>query len=122
MGLDVGGIDGSCCADNAAGSTQRVENILPYALLAPAVEAVVNRCIGSIISGTIAPSGTCLQHMNNARNDPAIIHPMGTATTLWQPGLDPGPLFVTQPEQMLHDPILQREDQIESQLQQDGNP
>jgi hypothetical protein len=60
--------------------------------------------------------------MNNAGDDPAIIHPMSTATTLWQPRLDPSPLFVTQPEQMLHDPILLCEDKIESQLQQERNP
>jgi len=102
MRLDVGGIDRGCGGNNPAGPAQRIEDILPHTLLAPAVEPIVDRRVGAVFDRTVAPSGAGLQHVNDAGNHPAIINPVRAATTTGQPRLNPRPLIVTQPEQMPH--------------------
>ena len=72
----------------------------------------------STISGALSalPSSACLQHMNDATDHAAVINPASISTPTLQPRPNLNPLFVTQPALMPHDPILQHQKAIESQL------
>jgi hypothetical protein len=39
----------------------------------PAIEAIVDGRVGTILGRTIAPAGAALEHMDDAANDPPIV-------------------------------------------------
>ena len=51
-----------------------MEDVEPYPFGRPAYEAVVQRFARAVDERRIRPAATGLQHMDNAADDPAIIH------------------------------------------------
>ena len=74
MCLDVGRVDCSAAPDTAHAG-QRLEDIEPDTLLAPAMIAIVDRRVRSIGCRAIPPSRASPQHVDDPADDPAIIHP-----------------------------------------------
>src|SRR6476659_6421072 len=66
--LDRGGVDRECHAVLAAVG-QRLEYSLPTSALGPAIEAIVDGRVRTILGRTIAPARAALQHVNNAADD-----------------------------------------------------
>ena len=54
---------------------QRIEGPLPDAASRPAIEAIVDGRVGTILGRAIAPARAALEHMNDAADDPTIILP-----------------------------------------------
>jgi hypothetical protein len=81
-------------ADDAAGTAQDVEDVLPGPLLAPTIEAIVDRCIRAALHRTITPPRTRLQHVDDPGDQTPVIDPTGTAPTTWQIWLDPFPFLI----------------------------
>src|ERR1700730_1297888 len=118
--LDVRAVD--CCrAVDAAVTGQRLENLKPQPLPAPAIEAVVDRRVRAIGSRTIAPPRARAQHVHDPADNAPIINPMRTASTARQQRLDPSPLRIAQPRNPLHRklPVVWK---LESHLAPEGNP
>jgi hypothetical protein len=102
--LDVSAVSGRR-ALHATRSSQGVENVLPDALLRPAVEAVVDRRIGAVDPRAVAPSRARAHHSHDPRDDPTVIHAMCAPPTHQQIQLDPKPPILAQPIQIPpHDP------------------
>ena len=59
---------------SAAG--QFPEQVLPHAAPRPAHEAVIDRCRRTILGRAIAPATAAPQHVHDAADDAAIIHPL----------------------------------------------
>src|SRR5271155_4981446 len=72
VNLDVRTIDRHG-PDHAGRAGQRVKDVSPDALAAPAIEAIVDRRVGTIIGRTIPPPCTRAQHMHDPADDPVII-------------------------------------------------
>src|ERR1700733_5423868 len=96
MGLDVRAVDrhGS---DHASRAGQRVKDVGPNALVAPTIEAVVDRRVGAVVGWAIPPPRTRTQHVHDPADDPAIIDAMRAAPAAWRQRLNPRPLRVTPP-------------------------
>jgi hypothetical protein len=45
----------------------------PPSPFGPAIEAIVDGRVGTILGRTIAPAGAALEHMDDAANDPPIV-------------------------------------------------
>ena len=101
MGLDRGRVDGGAGVD-AAVTGQGFEDVVPDALAAPPVEAIVDRCVRPILGRTVAPAPARLEHVDDAGDHPAIIDPSRTATPAKQVWLDPRPSLVIQPVELPH--------------------
>ena len=71
MGLDVAGVHRDRSV-HAGRSGQGVKDARPNPLPAPAVEAVIDRCVGAIDFRAIAPARTGFQHVHDATDDAAI--------------------------------------------------
>ena len=100
MSLDRGGIERE--HDGIfAGLCQSLEDRTPSATFGPAVEAIVDRRVGAIFGGAIAPASPLLQHMNDAARDPPIVVARRTRQSSRQMRLDTRPLPITQPKQTL---------------------
>src|SRR5947207_759979 len=82
----------------AAGTSQRMEDVEPYPFGPPAYEAVVQRFARAVDERRIRPAATGLQHMDNAADDPAIIHSRFPASVGRQMPCKPRELTVIQPE------------------------
>ena len=80
---------------------QSFEDRTPSATFGPAIEAIVDRRVGAIFGGAIAPACPRLQHMNDAADDAPIVVARRTRQARRQMRLDPHPLPVTQPKQTL---------------------
>src|SRR5690606_32058721 len=101
MRLDGGAVDGRRRVD-AAETRQGLEHVLPYALSAPAIEAIVDRRVRPVLHRAIAPTRTRLKHVDNPGDHTAIIHPSGPAPATWQMRLDLRPRLVVQPVKLAH--------------------
>jgi hypothetical protein len=81
------------------------EEVFPNATTCPAHKPVINRRRRAVFGWAIAPSATAFQHVHDAADDASIICSLDTSHIRWQSRLNPRPLFVTQPKQVLaHDP------------------
>jgi hypothetical protein len=81
------------------------EQVFPDPTSRPAYKAIVDRRRWTILWWTIAPAAPTFQHMNDATDDAAIICTLDTPNIRRQMRLDPPPLFVAQPKEILaHDP------------------
>ena len=59
----------------------------------------------AVLWRAVAPAAAALEHMNDAANDPAVVHPLNATYIRRQTGCDPLPLLIVQPKQVLaHDP------------------
>jgi hypothetical protein len=74
MRFDVAAVDGKLVG-NGAGGRHLLEDALPDATLRPAiVPVVVDRCRRPIDGRNVAPSTACLQDMQDARDDRAVVN------------------------------------------------
>src|SRR5690606_26295821 len=80
--LDVGGVDGHGTPD-AVVTGQGLEHAEPDALPAPAVEAVVDRRVRTVLGRAVPPARPTPEHMHDARDHPAIIDSMRSLATTW---------------------------------------
>ena len=103
MRLNIGGVDGHRTV-HARRTRQRVEDIRPDSLPAPAVEAIVDRRIGTIDFRTIAPARSRVKHMHDAAYHTPVVDTMRSAPTPRQQRLDPAPLRLAQPIDSLRHP------------------
>jgi len=96
---------------NHAGRTRQcIENIGPDALSAPTIEPVVDRRVGIIVRRTIAPPRARAQHMHDPADDPAVIDTMRAAPPSRHQWLNPFPIRIAQPIQLLpHQGLLDSE-------------
>ena len=98
MRFDRGGVDGQSHAVLAAAG-ERFKDRLPMSALGPAIEAIVDRRVRTIVGRAIAPACAALKHMNDAADNASIIIARRAGLVRWQMRPYLSPLLVGQPEQ-----------------------
>ena len=96
MGFDGRAIDRDC-SDDPCRPGQHLEDLEPYALPAPSVEAIVDCGVGAVRGGTIAPARARAKHVNDAADHPPIVDPMCTSPAARHQRFDLRPLGIRQP-------------------------
>ncbi len=89
---------------HGAGCRHALEHPLPDAASRPAGEAVVDRGGRAIGAGHVPPPAARLQHVQDARDHPPVVHPGLAGEPPRQVRLDGRPSLVRKPEQMRRDP------------------
>src|ERR1700722_9605571 len=103
MRFDVAAVDGKLVG-NGAGGRHLLEDALPDATLRPAIVPVVDRCRRPIDGRNVAPSTACLQDMQDARDDRAVVNARLARPAARQVRAKRLPGLIRQPEQALrHD-------------------
>ena len=104
MRFHVRGIDHlRICGSSVPGELP--EQVFPDAAPSPAHKAVIDRCRRTILRRAIAPTTAALQYMHDAADDSAIVRPLDAPDIRRQVRLDPLPLLIAQPKQVVaHDP------------------
>ena len=115
MGFDVRRVDRHR-ADPASGAGQRIEDIRPDALSAPAVEAIIDRRVRAVVWRTISPPRTTSQHMQDATDDAPIIDPVRAAPATRHQRLNPFPFRIGKPIQLSRHQSLHQIGNLESHL------
>ena len=98
MRLDRGGVDGQS-HDVVAAAGERFKDRLPMSALGPAIKAIVDRGVRTIIGRTIAPACAALKHVNDTADNASIVITLRTSLVRRQMRLNLSPLFVVQPKQ-----------------------
>ena len=98
MRLDRGGVDRQSYAVLAA-IGQALEDCSPASAFGPAIEAIVDGRVGTILGRAIAPAGAALEHMDDAADDPPIVISFGSRQVRRQGRRNACPLPVIQPKQ-----------------------
>ena len=80
--------------------SDRGENLLPLACLAPAREPVVNRLVRPVFAGAILPRTANTQHMHDAAQNPPVVFSIRTRLVGRQMGNDLRPLLVIEPKEV----------------------
>lgn len=106
MRFDRGGVDGQSHAVLAAAG-ERFKDRLPMSALGPAIKAIVDRRVRTIIGRTIAPTCAALKHVNDTADNASIVIARRASLVRWQMRLNLSPLLVVQPKQPLAHPIPQ---------------
>ena len=97
MRLDRRGVDEQF-GGRTASRRQGMKEARPHTFGCPSLETVVERLPGAVDRRCIFPTATGYQHMHNAADDPAIIHPRLAPRITRQMRLDPTELVFRQPE------------------------
>lgn len=113
--LDVCGIDCDSAPD-AAVAGQRLENPEPDALPAPAIEAIINRCVRPVLDRAITPACAYPKHVNDPGDHPAVVYTMSSASPAWQKRLNTSPLPIAQPSQRPRHHCLRQNEGSESAI------
>ena len=93
------------CVGRSSASRKVAEQVLPDSALRPAREAIVNRGARTVLRWAILPAASALEDMYDAADHAAIVLALDAAHIRRQVRLDPNPLLITQPNQVLaHDP------------------
>ena len=100
MRLGRGGVDGQGHAILAAAGKHFADR-LPMPTLDPLIEPIADRCVGTLVGRTIAPTCAALNHVNDTDDDAAIVIASRTGLVRRQMRLYPSPLLVVKPEQSL---------------------
>ncbi len=100
MRFDRGRVDGQSHAVLAAAG-ERFKDRLPMSALGPAIKAIVDRRVRTIVGRTIAPACAALKHMNDTADNASIVIARRASLFRWQMRLNLSPLLVVQPEQPL---------------------
>ena len=100
MRFDGGGVDGQSHPVLAAAG-KRFKDRLPMSALGPAIKAIVDRRVRTIVGRTIAPACAALKHVNDTADNASIVIARRTSLVRWQMRLNLSPLLVVQPEQPL---------------------
>ena len=98
MCLDRGGVDRQSHTVLAA-IGQGFEDGPPAPAFGPAIEAIIDGRVGTILGRAIAPASAALEHMNDAADDPPIIISFGSGQVCRQVRRNACPLLVIQPKQ-----------------------
>lgn len=98
MRLDRGGVDRQGHAVLAA-IGQGFEDRPPASAFRPAIKAIVDGRVGTILGRAVAPAGTALKHMDDAADDPPIVISVGSGQIRRQVWRNACPLPVIQPKQ-----------------------
>jgi len=118
-----------CCGAVDALDISRVihhdlaQDTCPDARLGPAVEAIIDRRVRSVVRRTVLPATAGLEHMDNAADDLLIAGRLHPAAVLWDRRLNHRVLLIRQPKQVRHrylpigsfesDPTESRQGEIE---------
>src|SRR5262245_29779629 len=79
---------------------KRKEQIFPDPALRPAHKTVIDRRRRPILGRAIAPAAAAFEHMHDAADHAAVIHPRLAPDVRCQLRFDPAPLLVRQPKQL----------------------
>ena len=108
MRFDVAAVDRNLVW-NGAGGRHLLEDALPDTTLRPAIVTVVDRCRRPIDGGNVTPSTACLQDMQDARDDRAVVDARLTRPATREVRAERFPGLIRQPElARRHDDRLQR--------------
>src|SRR5262249_33478637 len=110
VGATVGGIEAPQVTLDAAGAVeieqQRVEDFGPRAVLAPAVEAVVDGLPGAVAPWGVGPGGAGVQVPEDAVDQRAMVLERATGfamvVAVGEEALDPTPLGVREVKTVVH--------------------
>ena len=99
MGLDMGAVeDHGAIVGMHAGKLG--EDAMEHAFLRPAPKTVVEGLVRAIGGGCVLPAQTIADDMNDAADDPAIIHTWNAPGIGRKIGFDTGELFFRKPEKI----------------------
>ena len=98
MRFDRGGVDGQRHAILAAAG-KRFKDRLPMPALGPAIKAIVDRRVRTIVGRTIAPACAALKHVKDTADDASIVIARRPRLVRWKMRLYLSPLLVVEPEQ-----------------------
>jgi|SRR6516164_4153012 len=98
MRLDRSGIDRQGHTVPAA-IGQGFEDRPPTSAFGPAIEAIVDGCVGTILGRAIAPARTALEHVDYATDNPPVVVSFGSGQIRRQMWYNACPLPVIKPEQ-----------------------
>jgi hypothetical protein len=118
VGLDRGRVDRQCHAFLAV-VDQRFEDCLPMTASRPAIEAIVDGRVWTIIRRAVAPSRAALKHVDDAADDAPIVIALRTTLVRWQVRRYSRPLLVGKPEESLahrNRPLAESPNARESQV------
>ena len=108
MGFDVAAVDGKLVR-NGAGGRHLFEDALPDTTLRPAIVTIVDRRRRPKNGRNVAPSTACLQDMQDARDDRAVVNARLAWPATRQVRAERPPALIRQPEPALrHDDRPQR--------------
>ena len=97
MSLDGGTVDENL-RGRATCRGQDAENVRPHALGRPADEPIVERLARAVDLGSIRPSATGLQNMDDPADHPPVIHPRYASGVRRQQRSQEGELCFIEPE------------------------
>ena len=98
VSFDRGGIDRQSYAFLAAAS-ERLKDRLPMSALSPAIETIIDRCVGTIVGRAIAPACAALKHVNDTADNASIVFARRACLVRWQMRLYLSPLLAVEPKQ-----------------------
>lgn len=93
VGLDVAAVDLAGFCDPAILRQSR-QDARPDATAAPPVPAIVDRRRRAVFGRAVRPAATALEHVDDARDHPAIVDPARSGLVLRQVRLDRNPCFI----------------------------
>ena len=100
VGFHVGRVDHlHACGSSVPGEPP--EQIFPDAAPRPPNKPIVDRRRRTVFGRAIAPAAAAFQHMHDAADDAPIVRSLHASNVRRQVWLDPFPLLVTQPKQVL---------------------
>jgi hypothetical protein len=85
MRLDRSGVDEQSDAVLPAAG-ERFKDRLPMAALGPAIKAIVDRRVRTIVGRTIAPACAALKHVNDTADNASIVIARRASLVRWQRG------------------------------------
>src|SRR5271154_1370685 len=81
---------------------KRQEQTSPDSLHRPASKTIVDGSRWPIVRRAVLPATSSLQNVDDAADNPAIIHTMGAGAFFWQVRVDLRPLLVAEPKFVRH--------------------
>ena len=96
--LNRGGVDGQSHAVLTAAG-ERFKDRPPMSAPGPAIKAIVDRRVRTIVGRTIAPACAALEHVNDTADDASIVIALRSGLVRWQMRFYLSPLLVIEPEQ-----------------------
>src|SRR6185295_6612124 len=98
MRFDRGGVDGQSHAVLAAAG-ERFKDRLPMSALSPAIEAIVDRRVRTIVGRAIGPACAALKHVKDTADYASIVIALWSGLVRWQMRLYTRQRLVVEPEQ-----------------------
>src|SRR6185437_16563761 len=121
MDFDVSRIDGGRSV-HPGGSRQRIKDIGPDPLTAPAIEAIIDRRVRSVDFRAITPARPTSEHIDDPADHTAIVDAMSPFPPPWQQRFYPPPFRIAEPVDLLCHSSLPSAEKLESQSLFRWNP